>query len=61
MSTTEMNERDSEAWERIVRQQVNSMRFGLVQIIVHEGRVVQIEKTEKLRVDQIDARKSDRF
>jgi hypothetical protein len=26
------------------------MRFGVIQIVVHEGRVVQIERTEKFRI-----------
>ena len=28
------------------------MRFGVVQILVHDSRVVQIERTEKLRLDK---------
>lgn len=38
-------------WVEAVRQQVNSLRFGVIQIVVHEGRVVQIDRTEKIRVD----------
>lgn len=41
-------------WVETVREQVNSLRFGVVQIVVHNGRVVQIEKTEKIRFDQAD-------
>jgi hypothetical protein len=37
-------------WLNLVRQQVGSMRFGVVQIVVHEGHVVQIERTEKVRL-----------
>lgn len=36
-------------WLEILRKQVGSLRFGIVQIVVHEGRVVQIERTEKVR------------
>ncbi len=39
-------------WEEIVRQHVKSLRFGVVQIVVHENRVVQIERTEKVRLDR---------
>jgi hypothetical protein len=39
-------------WLKIVAAQVSSMRFGMVQVTVHESRVVQIEKTEKLRFEQ---------
>ncbi|MCW5554264.1 MAG: YezD family protein [Verrucomicrobiae bacterium] len=38
-------------WLETVRQQVASVRFGWVQIVVHDGRVVQIEKTERIRLD----------
>ena len=41
---------DSESWLDIVRQKVEAMRFGSVQIIVHEGRVTQVESTEKTRL-----------
>jgi len=37
------------SWIDIVRQKVGAMRFGSVQIIVHEGRVTQVESTEKTR------------
>lgn len=39
-------------WVDLVRQQVASLRFGTVLITVHESRVVQVEKSEKLRLDQ---------
>jgi hypothetical protein len=37
------------SWVRLVQGQVEAMRFGVVQIVVHDSRVVQIERTEKLR------------
>ena len=37
-------------WIDIVRRKVEAMRFGSVQIIVHEGRVTQVESTEKTRL-----------
>ena len=39
-------------WLEIVRQQVGSLRFGVVEIIVHDSHVTQIEKTERLRLDK---------
>lgn len=39
-------------WVEIVLSQVQSLKFGVVQITVHESRVVQIEKTEKVRLDK---------
>jgi hypothetical protein len=38
------------AWIDIVRQKVESLRFGVVQIVVHDGKVTQIERTEKTRL-----------
>jgi hypothetical protein len=38
-----------EPWLEIVRQKVAAMRFGSVQIVVHDGRVTQVESTEKTR------------
>ena len=40
------------SWVRLVQGQVEAMRFGVVQIVVHDSRVVQIERTEKLRLDK---------
>ena len=37
-------------------QQVKSLRYGVVEIVVHDSRVIQIEKTERVRLDK--ARKS---
>lgn len=39
------------AWLETVRTQVNSLRYGQVQIVVHDARVVQIERIEKFRFD----------
>ena len=44
------NETEPESWLDIVRQKVEAMRFGSVQIVVHEGRVTQVESTEKTRL-----------
>lgn len=36
-------------WLEVVRRKVDDLRFGSVQIIVHEGRVTQVESLEKTR------------
>ncbi|HEY1174020.1 MAG TPA: YezD family protein [Verrucomicrobiae bacterium] len=41
-----------EDWLAVVRQKVSALRFGVVQVVVHECRVVQIECTEKVRLDK---------
>jgi hypothetical protein len=38
-------------WLAIVQRHVASMRYGVVQIVVHNGRVTEIERTEKLRLN----------
>jgi hypothetical protein len=38
-------------WLAIVQRYVASLGYGVVQIIVHDGRVIQIERTEKLRLN----------
>jgi hypothetical protein len=37
------------AWELAVRKSVLSLRYGSVEIVVHDGRVVQVETREKVR------------
>ena len=39
------------SWLDVVRDQVGSLEFGVVQIVVHAARVVQIERTEKIRLE----------
>ena len=38
-------------WLRLVAEKVASLRYGVVQIVVHDRKVTQIERTEKTRVD----------
>jgi hypothetical protein len=46
-----------DGWLELVRRQVGSLRFGVVQIVVHDSRVTQVEKTERVRLDKSPARK----
>lgn len=41
----------AEAFSLQVVAAINSIRFGSVEIVIHDGRVVQIEKREKLRLE----------
>jgi hypothetical protein len=43
---------DSEAWLALVAEKVKTMRFGVLQITVHDSRIVQIERTERTRFEQ---------
>jgi hypothetical protein len=40
----------SPQWLELVRSRVSGLRFGVVQIVVHEGRVTQVESTERFRL-----------
>jgi hypothetical protein len=40
---------DENQWLEVVSQRVAKLRFGLVQIMVHDGRVTQVESVEKIR------------
>ncbi len=40
----------AEHWLGVVRDKVAAIRFGSVQITVHEGRVTQVEANEKTRI-----------
>lgn len=44
------SERGDPEWIALVRQKVESLRYGVVQLVVHDGRVTQIERTEKTRL-----------
>lgn len=37
------------AWERTLKDAVRGLRYGSVEVLVHDGRVVQVETREKVR------------
>ena len=41
---------EAPGWIDLVRRKVDALRFGSVQIVVHEGRVTTVEATEKTRL-----------
>jgi hypothetical protein len=40
-----------DSWQELVRTHVGSLRCGLVQMVVHDSRMVRIERTEKVGLD----------
>jgi hypothetical protein len=46
--------RASADWLELVREKVQSLRFGVVQIVVHDSKVTQIERTEKTRLQSVE-------
>ncbi|MGQ0593678.1 MAG: YezD family protein [Gammaproteobacteria bacterium] len=57
MATTELDhseprlDRDQPAWVEPLLDAVRQLRFGSVEVTVHDGRIVQIERKEKLRFE----------
>jgi hypothetical protein len=39
-----------------VIQHVGSLRYGVVEIVVHDSHVIQIEKTERVRLEKEENR-----
>jgi hypothetical protein len=46
------NGNEKPEWREVVRQQVGSLSYGMVQIVIHDSQVTQIEKTERVRLDK---------
>ena len=62
MSTASDHASDSPSfpdWLALVREKVEGLRYGVVQLVVHDGRVTQIERTEKTRLPSADERRDD--
>jgi hypothetical protein len=51
---------DELKWLELVIQHVGSLRYGVVEIIVHDSHVIQIEKTERVRLEKNSNDKSPR-
>lgn len=56
---TENQNPPSESWQRQVLEAVRGIRYGSVEIVVHDGRIVQIERREKVRFDEAGRRRPD--
>lgn len=48
--TTQQQDRWSRELERQVREALNAIRFGTVTLVIQDGRVIQIDKNEKIRL-----------
>ncbi len=42
--------KDQPDWLSIVREKVETLRYGVVQIVIHDSKVTQIERTERTRI-----------
>lgn len=41
---------NSEDVERNLLDTIRSIRYGAVEVVIHDSRIVQVEKTEKIRI-----------
>jgi len=42
----------SKELERLLRDALHAIRFGTVTLVVQDGRVIQVEKNEKIRINR---------
>ena len=38
--------------EKVVRDALKSIRFGTVTLVVQDGKVIQVDRNEKMRIDR---------
>ncbi|MDG0814617.1 YezD family protein [Cohnella rhizosphaerae] len=50
----------NDSWIQRITEAVEGLQYGSVQIIVHDGRIVQIERTERRRFDEVAERRGVR-
>lgn len=43
---------NSAAWD-VIQESLRGLRFGQVLLVVHEGAIVQVERTERKRVTKV--------
>jgi len=39
--------------ERVVRETLKAIRFGTITLVVQDGRVIQVDKNEKIRLNRV--------
>jgi hypothetical protein len=49
IKSVEIRNRGDAGWEQAVRRAVAGIRYGSVEVLVHDGRVVQVETRRKVR------------
>lgn len=42
----------SEEVERVLREALSSIRYGTVTLVIQDGRVIQVDKNEKIRMQR---------
>lgn len=47
---SDTKQQDAAEWLELVRERVARLRYGVIELVVHDDRVTQIQCTEKMRV-----------
>lgn len=47
-----------DVWVDRIKQMLNGLEYGSVQIVVHDGKIAQIDKTERKRFDASSGQQS---
>ena len=51
-----VNRSDDAKWLELVIQNLKSLHFGVVEMIVHDSHVIQIERTERIPLEKAEFR-----
>lgn len=46
-------------WQQRIREQLDGLQYGQVIVTVHDGQIVQIDRTERTRYPLTSAKESD--
>lgn len=50
----------ADEWLRRIKEQLAGVQYGIVQITVHNGQIVQIDRTERSRFDTVKSPSPDK-
>jgi hypothetical protein len=51
MSSNKLELTEFTSTERLVLEALRGLRYGSIEVVIHDGRAVQIEKREKVRLE----------
>ncbi|HMP89165.1 MAG TPA: YezD family protein [Kiritimatiellia bacterium] len=57
LASKEVNDRERADSDKRILAAVREVKFGSVEVTIHNGRVVQVERREKIRLSQVNAGK----
>ena len=48
--TDSLNDHRNDPWTRLIADKLRHLRFGVIQLTIHDSRVVQVDCTERTRL-----------